>query len=79
MEIREKLLQALMNLVDTVVASAPKVVVGLALLVGALLVAKIIERALRYVLTTVRFDQLVGKVGIDQALQRLAFGSNLRC
>ncbi len=77
MEIRDKLLQAFMNLVDTVVVATPKVLVGLVLLVGALLVAKLIERVLGYLLTKVRFDQLVGKAGIDQAFQRLGIRQQL--
>lgn len=77
MEIGDKLLQAFSNLLDTMVAAAPKVVIGFILIVGALVVAKLIERMLRFVLTKVRFDQLVGRAGVDQAFQRLGIRQEL--
>jgi hypothetical protein len=42
-----------------------------------LLVAKIIERTLRFMLMKVRFDELVGKVGIDRTLQLLGIRQQL--
>ncbi len=77
MEIRDKLLEAFANLTNSVISAAPKVLVGLLLLVGALLVAKLIERSLRFLLTKVRFDQLIGKAGIDLAFQRLGITQQL--
>lgn len=77
MEIREKLIGAFLNLVDSVVNAAPKVVVGILLIAGAFLVATLVERTLRFILTKVRFDQLVGKAGIDQAFQRLGIRQEL--
>lgn len=74
---KEKLIQAFSTLTDTVIAAVPRVVMGLLLAAGALLVAKLIERALRYALTKVRFDALVGKVGIDRALMRLGLRQEL--
>jgi small-conductance mechanosensitive channel len=53
------------------------VVVGVALLLVALLAAKFIERSLRYLLTKVAFDSLVGKVGIHRALQQLGIRQQL--
>ena len=55
----------------------PKVFVGILLIAGALLIAKLVEKILRYTLTKVRFDELVGKAGIDQALQRLGLRQEL--
>lgn len=74
---KEKLLQSFGNLADSIIAAVPKVVVGILLVIVALLVAKLIEKALRYLLTKVRFDQLVGKVGVDRALQRLGLRQEL--
>ena len=39
--------------------------------------AKIIEKVLRYALTKIRFDALVGKAGIDVALQRIGIRQEL--
>jgi len=66
---KDKLVQAFTSLADSIIAVVPKVLVGILLIVGALLVAKIIERSLRYMLTKARFDSLVGKVGVDRALR----------
>ena len=74
---KDKLIQAFTNLGDSVIAAVPKVLVGILLIVGALLVAKLIERGLRYLLAKVRFDSLVGKVGVDRALQRLGVRQEL--
>lgn len=74
---RERLIQAFQDLADSTISAAPQVVVGIALIVVALLVAKLIERTLRYLLTKVAFDSLVGKVGIDRALQRLGIRQQL--
>jgi small-conductance mechanosensitive channel len=74
---RERLIQAFQDLADSTISAAPQVVVGIALILVALLVAKLIERTLRYLLTKVAFDSLVGKVGIDRALQRLGIRQQL--
>jgi len=74
---KDKLVQAFTSLGDSIIAVVPKVLVGILLIVGALLVAKIIERSLRYMLTKARFDSLVGKVGVDRALQRLGLRQEL--
>lgn len=74
---KEKLIQAFGNLADSMIAAVPKVAVGVLLIVAALAVAKLIEWVLRYALTKVRFDSLVGKVGVDRALQRLGIRQEL--
>ncbi len=74
---KEKLVQAFTNLGDSIIAAVPKVAVGILLIIGALVVAKVIEKALRYLLAKVRFDSLVGKVGVDRALQRLGIRQEL--
>ena len=74
---REKLAQAFINLGDTIIAAVPRVAMGVVLIIGALLIAKIIEKFLRYALTKIRFDALVGRTGIDHALQRLGITQEL--
>ena len=74
---KEKLIQAFGNLVDSVIAAVPKIAMGIVFVVAALLLAKLIERALRYALTMVRFDNLVGRAGVDRALQRLGIRQEL--
>jgi hypothetical protein len=74
---KDKLVQAFVNLADSIIAAVPKVAMGVVLLFGALLVAKVIEKVLRYALTKVRFDSLVGRVGIDGALHRLGIRQEL--
>ncbi|MGH9665019.1 MAG: mechanosensitive ion channel family protein [Bryobacteraceae bacterium] len=74
---KDKLIQAFTNLVDSVITAVPKVAVGILLVVAALLIAKLIEKTLRYSLAKVRFDAIVGKVGVDRALQRLGIRQEL--
>lgn len=73
----QKLLQSFGGLWDSILAAAPKLVVGLILAVAGLLLAKLIEVVLRYVLTRIRFDRLVEKAGIDKALQRIGLRQQL--
>jgi hypothetical protein len=74
---KDKLVQAFAHLADSIIAAVPKITVGVLLIIGALVAAKLIEKALRYSLTKVRFDTIVGKVGIDRALQRLGIRQGL--
>ena len=73
----EKLRAAFEHLADSVAADAPKVVVGILLVIGGLAVAKVIEVILRFILTRVRFDRIVEKAGIDRALQRIGLRQQL--
>jgi mechanosensitive ion channel-like protein len=74
---KDKLVQAFSSLTDSIIVAVPKIAMGLVLLAAALLLAKIIEKVLRYTLTKIRFDSLVGKAGIDRALQRLGIRKEL--
>ena len=51
---KEKLFESFQHLLDSVIATAPKVMVGLLLVVAGILVAKVIEIVLRAVLTRAR-------------------------
>lgn len=74
---REKLVQAFVNLADSIIAAVPKIAMGIVLVVAALILARVVERAVRYALAKLRFDSLVGKVGIDRALQRIGIRQQL--
>ncbi len=74
---KEKLLESLQSFVNSVAVLAPKVVVGILLLILGVLVAKLIERGLRALLVRVRFDSLVERVGVDRALQRIGIRQQL--
>jgi small-conductance mechanosensitive channel len=73
----QKLLQAFSNLADSVVVAAPKVLVGILLIIAGFAAAKLIEIVLRYILTRVRFDSLMEKAGIDRALYRIGLRQQL--
>lgn len=74
---KEKLLAAFANLGNSILAALPKVAVGILLIIVGLLVAKLIEVVLRALLTRLRFDNLMEKVGIDKALQRIGLRQRL--
>jgi hypothetical protein len=73
----QKLTQAFQNLMDSAIAAAPKVAVGLILVIVGLIVAKLIEVSLRFVLTRIRFDSLMERAGIDKAMQRIGLRQQL--
>lgn len=74
---QEKLLQAFGHLMDSVITAAPKVLVGIVLVILGFAVAKAIEVILRFALTRIRFDKLMEKAGIDRALQRIGLRQQL--
>jgi hypothetical protein len=73
----QKLSQAFQNLIDSTIAAAPKVAVGLMLIILGLVAAKLIEVSLRFVLTRIRFDTLMERAGIDKAMQRIGIRQQL--
>ena len=73
---KEKLYEAFAGLGNSIVTAAPKVAMGLLLVVLGLIVAKLVEVAFRTVLVRVRFDTVIEKLGIDKALHRMASGRN---
>lgn len=74
---KDKLIEAFSNLADSLIAAAPKVLIGIVLVIAALITAKLIEKILRYALTKLRFDALIGKAGIDRALHRIGIRQEL--
>jgi small-conductance mechanosensitive channel len=76
-EMEEKLFKAFANLGSSVAAAIPKVALGILLIVLGLLLAKLVEVALRTMLVRIRFDSLVEKAGVDKALQRIGLRQQL--
>jgi small-conductance mechanosensitive channel len=74
---KEKLLESFGNLLNSITSAAPKVLVGILLLLAGLVFAKVVEIVLRRVLVRVRFDSLVEKAGIDKALHRIGLRQQL--
>lgn len=74
---KEKLLESFGALVSSMIAAAPKVLVGILLLIAGLALAKLVEVVLRIILVRVRFDSLIEKAGVDKALQRIGLRQQL--
>jgi hypothetical protein len=73
----QKLTQAFQGLLDSTISAAPRVAVGLMLIIIGLVVAKLIEIGLRFILTRIRFDSLMERAGIDKAMQRIGVRQQL--
>ena len=74
---KEKLFESFQHLFEEIVSAAPKVAIGILLIVGALVLAKAAEVVLRVLLTRLRFDSLIERVGVDRALQRIGLRQQL--
>jgi hypothetical protein len=74
---KEKLFGSFENLADSAIAAAPRVAIGIVLMVVGLAVAKIVQVVLRFILTRIRFDSLMEKAGIDKTLQRIGLRQEL--
>ena len=77
MNLRDQLLETWNGLIESVVAWTPRIAVGIVLFIVAIVVAKLVERVLRGVLTRLKFDALVSKVGIDQAIQKIGIRQSI--
>jgi len=67
----QKLLEAFAGLGNLIASGIPKVCVGILLIILGLLVAKLLEVALRTMLIRARFDSLIEKAGVARALKRI--------
>ncbi len=76
-QVRDQFIATYQGVVDSLIAWTPRVLLALVLFFGALIVAKVVERVLRTVMTRLRFDTLIERVGIDQALQRIGVRESL--
>jgi hypothetical protein len=73
----KQLIEAFANLGSAIVSAIPKFSIGILLIVLGLIVAKLVEVALRAVLVRVRFDNLIQRVGIAKALKRVGLSQQL--
>ena len=76
-QIREQFLTTYQGVVDSLIAWTPTILLAILLFFSALIVAKLVEKILRTVMVRLRFDALIEKVGIDQAIQRLGMRESL--
>lgn len=76
-EMLERLQASFSNLLQQGIDLVPTIVTAIVMLVIALIFCKIVERVLRAILTRIRFDGLVQKAGIDQALSKLGLRKDL--
>jgi small-conductance mechanosensitive channel len=74
---KEKLYAAFAGLGNSIATAAPKVAIGILLVVLGLIAAKLVEIAIRSVLVRVRFDSAIEKLGIDKAIHRIGFRQKL--
>jgi len=74
---QQQLLQIGRDLQQIVVQAVPRVMVGIAVAVALVLVAKFVERVLRAVLVRMKFDALLEQAGIDKTLHRLGIRQSL--
>jgi hypothetical protein len=74
---KDRLFEAFAGLGNSIIMAAPKVAVGILLLILGFVVAKLVEVALRTMLVRVHFDSAIQKVGVDKALHRIGFRQSL--
>jgi hypothetical protein len=70
---REKLYEAFAGLGNSIVTAAPKVAMGILLVILGLIVSKLVEIAVRTVLIRVHFDSAIERLGVEKALHRIGF------
>lgn len=76
-QIRDQLVSTYQGVVDSLIAWTPMVLLGVVFFFTALIVAKFVERILRTVMVRLRFDALIERVGIDQAIHKLGMRESL--
>jgi hypothetical protein len=76
-DVQAQLTESFRNLVDGAIAAFPQLLVGAVFLVLAFLVAKVVERLLRALMSRLHFNALVRKSGVDSWLSRMGFQRSL--
>jgi len=69
--IKDQLIKAFQDMIESIISAAPTVISGIVLLVLALLVAKVIERVCRMIFKRLRIDALPEKLGLESSLKRI--------
>jgi small-conductance mechanosensitive channel len=72
-----KLLEAFAGLGSSIVHAIPGIAVGILLIILGLVIAKLIEIALRTMLVRVRVDRLTERTGVTKALRRIGIHGQL--
>jgi hypothetical protein len=62
---------------NSMIRWTPRILMGLLLTLVAFVVARLLERLLRAFLRRLRFDDLIQKAGLDQALQRIGIRQSI--
>ncbi len=75
--IKSQLVQTYQNLVGDLIGAAPMIISGIILVFLAWIVAKVIEKGVRMLMVRTKFDNLLGRVGVDTALQQLGLRQSL--
>lgn len=74
---QQQLLRIATDLQAMVVNAAPRVIVGIVVVIAMLIVAKLVERVLQLILVRLHFDSLLKQVGVDALLQRVGIRESL--
>lgn len=69
--IKDQLIKAFQDLIQSIINGAPKVITGIVLLLAALLLAKVVERISRALFKRLHIDALPGKLGLEASLKRI--------
>jgi len=77
MDVKEQLIEAFRGMFTSAADAAPRAITGILVILLALVVAKLIERALRRVLERIRLDDLLARVGLGQILAQVGIRAPL--
>ncbi|MFA5052746.1 MAG: hypothetical protein WC565_01705 [Parcubacteria group bacterium] len=72
----DTLVNSFMNVIDKIIGFIPDLIGAIVLLVIGLLVARALEFAIEKLITLVKLDSLLRKIGLDRYLQRAGIGLN---
>jgi hypothetical protein len=74
---QDQLLRIALDLREMVVSAAPRVIVGIVVVIAMLIVAKLVERVLRAMLVRMHLDALLKQAGLDVLFQRVGIRESL--
>jgi len=76
-DVQAQLAESFGNMIDGAIRAVPQLLLGVVFLVLALVVAKVVERLLRSLMTKLHFDGLVRRSGVNNWLSRMGFQRSL--
>ena len=77
LDVKEQLIAAFQEMFTTAANAMPRVIMGVVVILVALAVAKLIERAFRRVLERIKLDALLARAGLDQILAQVGIRAPL--